>query len=110
MSSMRGSTSRVYSVPLTVIVTSTSGLRAAGTGGGPAQGPGGELTGQVPLVVDRPALVSGGPAVLGRELAGPDERRVLGRLAPQELLGRLRHEVAGADRGQADARLGHRAR
>src|ERR1700761_8729188 len=98
MSSMRGSTSRVYSVPFTVIVISTSGR--PGPGGGPAQGPGGQLAGQVALVVDRAALVGGGLAVLGGDPPRLGERRLVGGLAAQEVFGLDRDEVLGADRGQ----------
>src|ERR1700761_841760 len=107
MSSMRGSTSRVYSVPFTVIVISTSGR--PGPGRGPAQGPGGQLAGQVTLVVDRTALIGSGLAVSGGDLARLGERRLVGGLAAQEVFGLDRDEVLGADRGQPEAHLGHGA-
>src|SRR5690606_13202996 len=88
----RGSTSRVYAVPLTVTVISMSGLLSTGTGGGPAQRPRGQLAGQVSLVVDRAALVGHRLAVLGGDPAGPGEALLGGRLAAQRRPGR-RHRV-----------------
>src|SRR5690606_39598300 len=106
-SSSRGSTSRVYAVPLTVTVISMSGLLSTGTGGGPAQRPRGQLAGQVSLVVDRAALVGHRLAVLGGDPAGPGEALLGGRLAAQRRLGLRGGEVRRADRGQADAHIGH---
>src|SRR3954468_12167713 len=77
-SSSRGSTSRVCAAPLTVTVICTSGLLAGstalGAGGGPAQRSGGELAGQVALVVLRPALVGDRAHVLGGDPPGRGER------------------------------------
>ena len=70
-SSSRGSTSRVYSSPFTVTVICMSRLLSLGAGGGAAQRPRGELAGEMPLVVDRAALVGGRLAVLRRRSGRP---------------------------------------
>src|SRR3954453_1638122 len=105
-SSNRGSTSRVCATPLTVTVICMSGLLPAGPGGGPAQRPGGQLAGQVALVVLRPALVGDRAHVLGGDPAGLDERLLGGRPAAQRVLGLDGAEVLRADSGQPDADLG----
>ena len=89
--------------PLTVIGDLHVRPLAPGPGGGAAQHPGGQLAGQVPLVVDRAALVGGGLAVLGRDLRRPGRTLPRRRLAAQEVLGLGGDEVPGADRGQPDA-------
>src|SRR5450755_2867176 len=86
ISSSLPSTSRVWATPLTYTVICMSGVRALRPADGPAQCPGGELAGQMPLVVGRAALVRAGPAVLGGDLAGPGEARLGGGCAAQEVL------------------------
>src|SRR5580698_931560 len=83
-----------------------SGVLALGPAQRLPQRPGGEFAGQVPLVVGRAALVRVGRAVLGRDLAGPDEARLSGRRAAQELLGLGRGEMLRADGGEADPGIG----
>src|SRR5687767_9078646 len=83
-----------------------SGLLTLGAADRAAQRADGELTGEVPLVVDRAALVGRRAAVLGGEPAGLGEVLRGGLLTPQEVLGLLGREVRGPDRGQADADLG----
>src|ERR1700722_7881074 len=102
MSSSLGSMTRAYCVPFTVRVICMSGPQSLGAAYGGAQRPHGQLAGQVPLVISRPALVGDRLAVLGGELAGPGEG-LLGRGgAAQEILGLPRRKVPGAHRGQAN--------
>src|SRR6266545_4870561 len=77
--------------------------------GGPAQRAGGELGGEMALVVGRPALVGDRVAMLGGDPAGFDKGFLGGRLAAQVRLGLGRGELLRADRGQADADVGERA-
>src|SRR5580704_16119992 len=109
MSSSRGSTSRAYSVPLTVIATLMRWPSRAGPVGGAAQGAGGEFGDQVALEVLGAALVGGGVAVLGGDFCGFLEGVVVGGAAAQVVLGLGRDEVVGADRGQAEAGLSYLA-
>src|SRR4051812_44702262 len=108
-SSRRGSTSRLTTSPLTVIETSTSGLRCQGARGGPPQRSVGQDAGQVTLVVHRPAAVRGGRAVLGGDLRGLPEQLLGRRLAAQQLLGPAQVDGGEADGGEGDAGVGDRA-
>src|ERR1700722_2882601 len=107
MSSSRGSTSRAYSVPLTVIaiLIVTGRPSRQGPGGGAAQGAGGEFGDQVALEVLGAALVGGGVAVLGGDFRGFGGGVLAGGTAAQVVLGLGGDEVLGADRGQAEARF-----
>src|SRR5690348_6247380 len=95
-------TSRSWSVPLTLTVMRMSGPRSLGAGHRAAQRPRGQLTGQMSLVVDRPALVGVGCAVGAGQPAGFGEVLLGRRPATQEVLGLPGVEVRGPDRGQPD--------
>src|SRR6266540_2958264 len=75
--------------------------------GGPAQRAGGELGGEMALVVGRPALVGDRVAMLGGDPAGFDKGFLGGRLAAQVRLGLGRGELLPADRAAVpDDRVG----
>src|SRR5580700_9857632 len=78
MSSSRGSTSRAYSVPLTVIATLIVTGSPGHPVGGPAQRAGGQLGDQMPLEVLGPALVGGRVAVLRGDGARGGEALLVG--------------------------------
>src|SRR4051794_11788067 len=103
---MRGSTSSVRSMPLTVIRTCMSdpSLRA---GGGAVQRPPRELVCQVPLVDHWPALIGAGIGAGGGDPAGLGDRVVAENLSAQVVLGLRYAGVLGAQRGDADADIGH---
>src|SRR5271165_6451617 len=111
MSSSRGSTSREYSVPLTVTASLiASASRPAPRHGtcprsadGLAERPGGELPGQVPFVISRAALVRDRAAVVGRELSGRSEMLLARGLADQVFLSFCGRKVGRADRSKTDA-------
>src|SRR5262245_46571003 len=107
-SSSRGSTSRVTSVPLTVIVTCMSGTFSSCSGRGTPQRAPDQLPCQRALVVRRSPLVGRRVGGGGRGLGGGRQVLVGGGLAPQRVLGRGGAEVVGADRGQPDADVAHR--
>src|SRR5215470_20300558 len=107
-SSSLGSTSRRYSVPLTVtLICIGLDLPSGGAGGGAAKRPDGQLAGEMALVVDRSALVRRRPAVPRRDAPGLGEALLGGRPAAQGVLGLNGHEVLSAHRGQPDADLGY---
>src|SRR4051794_7833023 len=105
-SSSRGSTSLLTCSPLIVVVICTldpfSGRdERAGARYGEAQDAPGELVGEVPLVVDRTALVLDGGTGLGGDPAGLGEQ-VLARLLLAQDLEDAGHAALLAERGQAD--------
>src|SRR5690242_10795436 len=105
-SSMRGSTSCETRVPLTVMVTSISRLLLHRTRDRSAERPLGEHAREVALVVDRPAAVGHGRAVLGGDLARLREQLLRRRLAAQQLLGPSEMDGRQAAGRERDAGVG----
>src|SRR5581483_5403840 len=104
----RGSTSRVTSSLLTVIVTCISGLLTARAGDGPAQCPLRELADEMSLVVLGPALVGGRMALLGRDPCRVDEAGLVRVAADERRLRAGGPEVGRAGGGETDPGLADR--
>src|SRR5258706_8160635 len=78
-------------------------LLAPGASDGPAQRAPHQLADEVPLVVDRSALIGDRVSVFGGDAARLGEVLCGRRLAGEERLRLRGAEMRGADRGQADA-------
>src|SRR3954470_15079644 len=104
-SSMRGSMSCDTCSPLTFIETLMSGLLVVRACHRPAQRTPGQNAREVALVVDRPAAIGAGRAVLGSDLVRLREQLVARRLAAQELLGPREVDGREADGAECDAHV-----